>query len=314
VSSSELMKLFKVFNNYLELITSYWPTPLVRIKSLSVNGYSVWAKLEFFNVLSRSIKDRVVWYMLMKYLSRYGEVRKLYEASSGNVAISLAMLGRLLGTKVRIYLPKGTPETTKVILKLLGTEVVETNYGSIDWGLINYVKEVARREGAVNLNQFENEANPEVHLRYTAKELDTQLILAGESPPKAIVCGVGTSGHVSAISKYFKSRYGGRVYVVGAVPSRGSKIPGIKRLETRPKWVREGVLDYVVEVSTEEAIEEVINLARSEGLLVGLSSGAVIKAFREVREVIGGGTYVLIFPDDVLKYLNMIREYLRDSA
>ena len=302
--------LLKVFDDVISMIYGVWPTPLVKFKSLSSDGYEVWGKLEFFNVLSHSIKDRPVWYMILKALEEGKLGSKLYEASSGNVAIALTLLGNILKVKTRVYIPKPTPKTTESLLKILGAEVVRTEFKTIDREFIEFVKEEARRDGATNLNQFENDYNPEAHFKYTANEIDLQLTAIRKSPPKAIVCGVGTSGHIAAISKYFKSRYGDEVVIVGAIPSKGSVIPGIKRPETGPKWLSNAKVDHVVEVSTEEAIKEVINIARNEGLLIGISSGAVINAFKKVKDVVGKGTYVLVLPDDIFKYIEFIVKYL----
>ena len=300
----------RVFHDVLSLITGLWPTPLVRLKSLSDSEYDVWAKLEFFNALSHSIKDRPVWYMIKKAAEegRLGKV--LYEASSGNVAIAMALLSNILGVKARLFVPKPTPRTTETLLKIIGAEVIRTDFQTIDRDFVEYVKERAAEDGATNLNQFENDRNPESHYLYTAREIDTQLNAVGRSPPKAIVCGVGTSGHIAAISKYFKSKYEGRVLIVGAVPARGDVIPGIKRPETGPKWLPEAEVNYIIDVRTEDAAREVVNIARSEGLLVGLSAGAVVSAFRKVRGELGAGTYVLVFPDDIFKYVEYVGKYV----
>jgi len=300
----------KVFDDVLSMVSGIWPTPLVRLRSLSTSGFEVWGKLEFFNVLSRSIKDRPVWYMVLKAREEGKLGGVLYEASSGNVAVALTLLGNVLGVRVRIYVPEPTPKVTETLLKIAGAEVIRTRFKTIDTEFVNLVKREALEDGATNLNQYENDYNPESHLKFTARELDLQLAAVGRSPPKAVVCGVGTSGHIAAISKYFKGRYGGGVTVVGVVPAKDNVIPGIKRLETGPKWIRDVEVDYVVDVKSEEAAREVVNVARSEGLLIGMSSGAVVSAFKKVRDEVGPGTYVLIFPDDIFKYVDLVGGYV----
>lgn len=292
------------------MLPHIWPTPLVRLKSLSKGNTEVWAKLEFFNPFSHSIKDRPVWNMIVKALKECIECGKLYEATSGNVGIAMACLSNALGIKFRAYLPKPTPKYTEILLRILGAEVIKTDYETISPEMINMVKEIAKRESALNLNQFVNDNSFEVHLRHTARELDEQLRLINRSPPKAIIAGVGTSGHIAALSKYFKERYGDQVKIVGVVPVKGDSIPGIKRIETKPKWFFQVKIDDVIEVSKKEAVEMVIEVARKEGILVGLSSGAVTKAFKYAKEIYGEGSYVLIYPDDIFKYVETIGNYL----
>ncbi|RLE89444.1 MAG: cysteine synthase [Thermoprotei archaeon] len=300
----------KVFHSTLDLATGLWPTPLVRLNSLSSKEVEVWAKLEFFNPFSHSIKDRTVWNMITKARER-GILRgRLYEATSGNVGIAMACLANILGLKFRAYLPAPTLDSTLTLLKLLGAEVIVTNYSTIDRRMINYVSELAKREGAVNLNQFDNDDNFEVHFNHTAKELDEQLRAVNRAPPRGIFAGVGTSGHIAALSKYFKSKYGSSVKIYGIIPSGDCSIPGIKRLETGPKWFFEVEVDGVEEVSFREAIEGCAYIARHEGLLIGLSSGAVTSAFIRRSKDLSPGTYVLIYPDDAFKYISYLKEYL----
>lgn len=174
--------------------------------------------------------------------------------------------------------------------------------------MVSHVVEEARKAGAVNLNQFENDDNFEAHYRYTAREIDEQLKSIGKKP-KAIIAGIGTSGHIGGLAEYFKERYD--TQIIGVVPAKGEKIPGIKRLETKPKWFFQVEIDEVVEVTKKEAIEGAVKVARRDGLLIGLSSGAVVRAFEKVMDGLGEGTHVLIFPDDGFKYVEAFDVYLR---
>ncbi|AEH23811.1 pyridoxal-phosphate dependent enzyme [Pyrococcus yayanosii] len=258
------------------------------------------AKLEFFNPFSRSIKDRPVFNMMKDIRKR----TRLYEASSGNVGIAMAALSAVLGHRFKAYLPKPTPKATEVLIRIFGAEIVRTDFETIDRAFVEFVKEEAAREGAVNLNQFENDANFEAHYYGTAKELEEQLKSIGKEAD-AIVAGIGTSGHIAALSKYFRERYGTRI--IGVVPAEGESIPGIKRLETGPKWISEVEIDEVVEVTAKEAFEGVVKVARGDGLLIGMSSGAVVKAYEMTRPE---GTVVLIFPDDGFKYVELFEKFL----
>ncbi|WFO76074.1 PLP-dependent cysteine synthase family protein [Desulfurococcaceae archaeon MEX13E-LK6-19] len=305
----ERLKL-KVFMNTLEMLPHIWPTPLVRLRTFSENGYEAWAKLEYFNPFSHSIKDRPVWNMIVKALKECVECGKLYEATSGNVGIAMACISNALGIKFRAYIPKPTPKLTETLLKMLGAEVIKTDYETISPEMVKMVEEIARKESALNLNQFVNDDNFEVHYKYTARELDEQLKAVERSPPRAIIAGIGTSGHIAAISKYFKEKYGDKVKIIGVIPAKGESIPGIKRIETRPKWIFQVKIDDVVEVTKEEAAKMAIEVARREGILIGLSSGAVTRAYEIVRNDIGEGVYVLVYPDDSFKYIETIEKYL----
>lgn len=296
----------RVYRDTLELLYKNWPTPIVGLKSLSKGEVRVWAKLEGYNPYSNSIKDRIGWSMVREALEKNRLKEVVYEATSTNTGIALASISNILNFKTRLYVPESIQKVTDVYLKVLGAEVVRAPV-SLTVEVIGEVDETAKREGATHLNQFENDANFKVHLRYTAKELDFQL-RSSNINPKAIIGGVGTSGHMSAISLYFKSRYGERVRIVGVQPAPEEVIPGIRRVETGMKWIHWVKFDEIVDVEREEAIEEALNIARKEGILIGLSSGAVVKAFKEVVE--GEGDYILIFPDTGYKYAEQYQEFL----
>ena len=295
-----------VFPSVQDLVTGLWPTPLVRLEHFG----DVWAKLEFFNPLSRSIKDRTVFFLLRRFLNDglYGGL--VEEASSGNVAVALAALANIYGFRYRAYTTKHLPRTTEVLLRVLGAEVVKVDRDSIDEGFWRWVRDNATRDGAINLNQFENTDNPEGHYYFTGGEIVDQFMSIGRRP-RVLIAGMGTGGHVTGIARRLRDAFGD-VYVVGVEPAINNVIPGIKRLESGTRWVRE-VVDEVIDVSLEEAVDGVIRVARSEGLLIGLSSGAVFQAFLKVRERLGDVTYLLIFPDDIYKYIDIIDRFVNST-
>ena len=299
-----------VYENTLELLYKSWPTPLVKLASVSSEGRSVWAKLEGFNPYSNSVKDRVGWSMIMTALEegRLGDI--LYEATSTNTGIALTAIANILGRKTRIFIPKSIQKVSDTFLKALGAEVVRVPV-SLTVEAIEEVDSRAKREGAVHLNQFENDANFKVHLKYTAKEIDEQLRSIGLKP-NYIIGGLGTSGHMSAISLYFKSRYGDNVKLIGVQPAPDEVIPGIRRVETGMKWIHWTDFDQIVDVTRDEAIEGALTVARREGLLIGLSAGAVFHAFKEIAEE--NGVYVLVFPDTGYKYAEQFKEYLKKTG
>lgn len=123
-----------------------------------------------------------------------------------------------------------------------------------------------------------------------------------------------TSGHLSALAFYFKSRYG-NTKIFGVQPAPDEKIPGIRRIETGMRWVHMVELDGVVDVTQREAIEALIRVARKDGVMPGLSSGAVATAYLKLREegALEEGDYVLVFPDNGLKYVEQLSRYFGED-
>lgn len=296
----------RVYNSTLELLYRDWPTPLVKLKSFSAEERSVWAKLEGVNPFSNSVKDRTAWAMITDALENGTLSDLLYEVTSTNTGIAIAAIANILGRRARIFLPKSVQKSADILLKILGADVMRMPVNLT----VEAVREVdmkSKTDGATYLNQFENDANLRVHLKHTARELDEQLMSVGLTPDYIIGC-LGTSGHMSAISIYFKSKYGDSVKIIGVQPALNEVIPGIRRVETGMKWIHWTKFDKIIDVTRREAIEGLLTIARKEGLLVGLSAGAVFSAFTKIATC--RGVYVLIFPDTGYKYMEQLREYL----
>ncbi|MEM2910894.1 MAG: pyridoxal-phosphate dependent enzyme [Candidatus Bathyarchaeia archaeon] len=301
-------KVLKVFNSTLELLYEGWPTPLVRLGSLSTEKRSVWAKLEGYNPFSNSVKDRIGWAMIVEALEK-GELKEaLYEATSTNTGIALSSIANILGIKSKLFIPKTIQKVSDIYLEVLGADVVRLPVG-LTVESISQVEAEAKADKATHLNQFENDANFKVHLKYTAREIDEQL-KSLNLKPTCIIGGLGTSGHMSAISIYFKTKYKDSVKIVGVQPALNEVVPGIRRIETGMKWYHQATFDEVIDVKQAEAIEGAIKIARKEGLLIGLSAGAVVHAFQKIAEE--EGVYVLVFPDSGYKYAEQFEKYLAE--
>ena len=302
-------KILKVYGSTLELLYEGWPTPLVKLNSLSNKDRSVWAKLEGYNPFSNSVKDRIGFSMMMETRERSGLKEVLYEATSTNTGIALTSIANMLGIKAKLFIPKAIQKVSDIYLHILGAEVIRLPVG-LTVEAISRVESEARRDSAMHLNQFENDANFKVHLKYTAKEIDEQLKSVNLTPT-CIIGGLGTSGHMSAIAFYFKNKYGDNVRIVGVQPAPNEVIPGIRRIETGMKWYHWTYFDQIVDIKQNEAIEGCIKIARREGLLIGLSSGAVVHAFRKIAK--NKGVYVLVFPDTGYKYAEQFERYLQSK-
>ncbi|MBX5321939.1 MAG: pyridoxal-phosphate dependent enzyme [Candidatus Bathyarchaeota archaeon] len=302
-------KMVKVYNSPLELLYEGWPTPLVKLTSLSTDKRSVLGKLEFYNPFSNSVKDRIGWAMINEALKNGALKEVLYEATSTNTGIALTSIANTLGVKARLYIPEAIQKVSDIYLEVLGAEVVRLPVG-LTVEAISQVDSEAKANQATHLNQFENDANFKVHLKHTAKEVDEQLGSLGLKP-SCIIGGLGTSGHMSAISHYFKSKYKNSVKIVGVQPAPNEVIPGIRRIETGMKWFHWAKFDKIIDVKQSEAIEAAIKIARKEGLLIGLSAGAVVHAFQKIAK--DKGVYVLVLPDSGYKYAEQFQKHFANQ-
>jgi len=275
----------RVYEGPLQLLTEGWPTPLLKISGPPKEAY---AKLEWYNPFSFSIKDRTVYALL-----RSVEGERLVEVSSGNVAVAMGALGNVMGKRVKIYLPSAGSYVVP-LLDVLGVEHQILDVTLTVEALEHLEKDI--REGAVHPNQFNNDMNFLAHVR-TAAEADWQLTQVGKRPTH-VVAGIGTSGHAAALGFYFGVKYGAKLIAV----QPKDWIPGIRRVESGMKWIH-WVDATIVEVSLREAMEGVREFARRYGLLIGPSAGAVYAAYKRMEEE---GVYLMVFPDNLLKYVPIL--------
>lgn len=289
-----------VFSNEQELLEGMWPTPLLKLKI----GDDVWGKLEYYNPFSRSIKDRTAWFLFKEALIR--KANHIVEATSGNTGIALASLSAIYGIKFTMFLPAVAPKVYKVIVKLLGGEIIEAGNSTTD--IIPLAKKLAEVSNAINLDQFNNPLNVTAHYETTAREIDEQLMSIGKRVSR-IIATMGTGGHLAGIAKYFKDKYGDDVKIIGVQPAKDSRIPGIKRQDIKNTLLEGIKIDDIIDVTLEEAIIGVISIARTSGILIGLSAGATVAAYNKTRD---SSTTVLVFPDDAFKYVDIIEQTLKD--
>ncbi|MFP3263287.1 MAG: pyridoxal-phosphate dependent enzyme [Nitrososphaeria archaeon] len=288
-----------VLSSSLELIEALHPTPLVKLPKISEYHVGIWAKLEFFNPFSRSIKDRAAISMLSGAMRRTGATR-FYEATSGNLGVALAALAAAHGVRFRAYVPRSAAGAAVSLMRILGAEVVVGDSEGVDDGLVEAARRDAERDGAVFLDQYHNEDNPRGQ-GTLATELREQFRAAGLRPV-AVVSGTGSLGHLTALGE-LRDELG--FSLVAARPAEGERIPGLRR-----DWKRRMVADLVVDVTLRESIEAALRVARMEGLAVGVSSGAALAAAEAAAEDLGPGDYVVIFPDDALKYIDLYEAHM----
>lgn len=287
-------------------------TPLVRLARI---GYGlpciILGKLEGKNPLG-SVKDRIAWAMIRdaedRGLLRPGSV--VVEPTSGNTGIGLAFVCAIRGYRLILTMPETMSPERRAILQALGAELVLTPAEEGMAGAVRAAQELVKRYSAFMPNQFENPANPKIHEKTTAEEIwrDT------EGKVDIFVAGVGTGGTITGVGRALKARKP-TVKVIAVEPA-GSPVlsggrPGRHRIQGIgpgfvPKVLDLSVIDEVITVTDEEAAETTRQLARKEGLLVGISSGAAVAAALRVasRPASAGKVLVVILPDTGERYLS----------
>ena len=288
----------RVYPDVMDLLSRDRPTPMVRLRG-SWGRARLWAKLEWYNPLSLSIKDRTAASILAEALRRRPDAKVIYEVSSANTGVALASLAAVMGLRARLYMPVTAESFGPLMARLLGAEVVQRGSSTVE--VLPEAKEEAARDGALMPNQFESPANFLTHVGHTAKEVEAQANFAGLKL-KGIFVTMGTGGHSAGISFYFKNRRPD-VKVFGVQPARGSVIPGIRRQDMSSWWPIEERPDVILDVTELDAAAAAVRVARSNGILPGMSGGAAIAAFESVADELEEGDYVVILPDHGIKYL-----------
>lgn len=310
---------YSVARDPRDLVMAGKPTPLVRLRLFEEGGGpSVWAKLEWYNPHSLSVKDRVAWMMLRLCLEecRLLGYKGIVEASSSNTGIAIAALSNLIGVPAKIFLPATAPRENENILRLLGARVERSRMG-VTTELLSLIKEEASRNHFYHPDQFNNDANLLAHMRYTARELLLQLRHA-KVKPTSLVLASGTGGTASAVSFLLTNYYHKkppRVFIV--TPAPGESIEGVRRIETGVKWLPLVNVDYeVVEATRREALEGIMLTARLNGIIPGVSGGALATAIRRLWEkgsLSGDDVVVTLIPDTGFKYPAAVREIIEYS-
>ena len=302
----------KVYNSVTELIGK---TPLIELKNIekknSLNA-TVVAKLEYFNPAG-SVKDRIAKAMIEDAEAKgiLKEGATIIEPTSGNTGIGLASVATAKGYRTILTMPETMSIERRNLLKAYGAEIVLTDGSKGMSGAIAKADELKNEiDGAVILGQFVNPANPETHFKTTGPEIweDT------DGKVDIFVAGAGTGGTLSGTGKYLKSQ-NPDVKVVAVEPetspvlSEGHggphKIQGIGAGFV-PETLDTQIYDEIVKVPNESAFETANSIAKTEGILVGISSGASLWAALQLahRPENAGKTIVAIFPDTGERYLS----------
>ena len=302
----------KVKNSFLDLVGN---TPLVRVNNLIKKDElkaDVLAKLEYFNPAG-SVKDRIAKEMILDALEKglINENTTLIEPTSGNTGIGLSAVATALNLKIIITMPETMSVERRNLMKAYGAELVLTPGSEGMKGAIAKAKELASQiENSFIPGQFENPANPTAHYKTTGPEIYDQT----EGKVDIFVAGVGTGGTISGIGKYLKEK-NPEVKVVAVEPASSPvlstgkggahKIQGIGAGFV-PETLDTKIYDEIITVENEDAFATGKEMAKTEGILVGISSGAALYAAKELakREENAGKTIVVLLPDGGDRYLS----------
>ena len=279
-------------------------TPIYHIKSLSSKKINVFGKLEGQNI-GGSIKDRIAS-NIIDYAIKTKQLTKektILEASSGNTAIGLSMIAASKGYKITVVVSESVSVERKKLLKLLGAKIIFSPSNEGTDGAIRLLKKIYSRnpEKYFLSNQFSNPINPITHYYQTAKEIIYQL-------PNIdyLVIGIGTSGTAVSLSKALKE-YNPKIKIIVIEPKKETPIAGLKNLKISivPKIYDSSLFDKTIYVSNKETISETKKIIRTEGLMIGISSGAALAGAKKFSRKIKKGNILVILPDRIERYLSI---------
>lgn len=301
----------RIYKSSTELIGKTPLAELMRIEEKYKLKAKIYAKLEYFNPAG-SVKDRVALGMIDK-AEKDGKLVKnsvIVEPTSGNTGIGIAAAGVAKGYRVVIVMPETMSVERRNLIAAYGAEVVLSEGASGMKGAIAKAEEIAQKENGIILGQFVNPANPDIHYRTTGPEIYADM----DGDIDFFVAGVGTGGTITGVGKYLKEKIAG-VRIIAVEPEKSPVLSSGKSGAHRIQGIGAGfvppvldtsVYDEVITVSDADAFSFGRDIAKTEGYLVGISSGAALKASVEIasRPENAGKKIVTLFPDSGDRYLS----------
>lgn len=297
----------KIVNSVAELVGQ---TPIVKLnRMVDENSADVYLKLEYMNPGS-SVKDRIALAMIedAEQKGLLKEDSTIVEPTSGNTGIGLAMIAAAKGYKAILVMPETMSMERRNLLRAYGADLVLTPGSEGMKGAIKKAEELANEHGYFMPQQFNNLSNPEIHRVTTAKEIISQM-----DQVDAFVAGVGTGGTITGVGEVLKETYKDvKVYAVEPKdsPVLSGGTPGPHKIQGIgagfvPSILNTEIYDGVIKVENEDAFEYARKMARSEGILGGISSGAAVYAALQLAKELGKGKKVLaIIPSNGERYLS----------
>ena len=295
------------YNNILQTIGN---TPLVKIGKIDTGGSEIYAKIEARNP-GGSVKDRIALAMI-EDAEKKGMLRKgdtIIEPTSGNTGIGIAMVAAYKGYKAVFTMPETMSVERRKLLRFLGAEIILTPGKLGMKGAVEKAEELVRTKGYFMPSQFENQANPKIHEETTGPEIIEAM---GGERLDYFVSGVGTGGTITGAGRALRRKYP-QIKIV-AVEPEGSPVlsggsPGPHKIQGIgagfiPRVYDPEVVDEIIRVSDEDAIKTARKLAKEEGILAGISSGASMYAALTIARSKRGKRIVVILPDTGERYLS----------
>ena len=298
-----------IYSNISELVGR---TPLVRLNQASErSGAEIVGKLEFYNP-ANSVKDRIGVAMI-DAAEKSGELRPggtIVEGTSGNTGIALAMVGAARGYKVILTMPESMSKERRALLRAFGAELVLTPKEEGMKGAVAKAEELGKQDNTVLARQFDNSANPQIHRETTAEEI----LADTDGQVDAFIAGIGTGGTITGVGEVLR-KHNPDVTIAAVEPaaspllSEGTagphKIQGIGA-NFVPTVLDTEIYDEVFAIDDDEAMEKARQVAREEGILVGISSGAAVAAAEKLgsRPEFAGKRIVVIIPSFGERYLS----------
>lgn len=286
-------------------------TPIVKLnRSVDEDSADIYVKLEYFNPGS-SVKDRIALAMI-EAAERDGKLKPggtIVEPTSGNTGIGLAMVAAAKGYRLVVVMPDTMSLERRNLLRAYGAELHLTPGAEGMKGAIKKAEEFVEEHGYFMPQQFKNEANPTVHEQTTGPEIVKQM----KDGLDAFVSGIGTGGTITGAGKVLREHFPDiKIFAVEPKdsPVLSGGTPGPHKIQGIgagfvPKVLNTEIYDEVIQIANEEAFEAARDVAKKEGILGGISSGAAIAAARKVAKQLGKGKKVLaILPDNGERYLS----------
>ncbi|HJT23081.1 MAG TPA: cysteine synthase A [bacterium] len=296
-------------------------TPLLKLQRIpEKGGAQILCKLEFYNP-GGSVKDRIALAMVEDAEKR-GILKPggtLVEPTSGNTGIGLALVCAQRGYKLILVMPEDMSQERRVLLKAYGAELVLTPAKGLMAEAVRKAKEIKEQHPEYFMpEQFANRANPEAHKKTTAPEIEKDT----EGKLDAFVAGIGTGGTITGVGEYFKAK-NPKIKIVGVEPATSAVLsggkPGLHRIQGIgagfvPSVLNRSVLDEIISIEDLEAYAMTKRLAREEGLLLGISSGANVAAAVKVARKLGPEARVATICCDMgERYFSLEEEFEREN-
>ncbi|SRR5579884_3398976 len=288
---------------YSDVVEAIGNTPLVELKRFSPKPeVRIFAKLEGHNPTG-SVKDRIARHMI-EAAERDGTLRPgqtILEPTSGNTGIALAMIARRKGYKLIAVMPANVSEERRMLLRLYGAEIVDSDPTRGSNGAIELAESLAAADSSLFMPyQYGNPANPRAHYETTGPE-----IAAALPEVDAFVAGLGTGGTLMGVGRYLKE-HNPRVQIVAAEPDQGELVQGLRSLADGfvPPILDLAVLDRKLIIDTDAAVNLTRELVAREGIFAGVSSGGALHCALRVAQRLERGNIVVLFADGGWKYLS----------